>query len=100
MQRIAVYHRHDYLNWKSRLKTYLAKLIGYPKLINGKLCFINVYGGLTWKSVADFVIGKQKPFTYRMEINELEWCKVREILIIQEYKYPKVQPEKKPFQFR
>lgn len=100
MIRIAIYHRYDYPNLKSRLKTYLAKLLGYPKLIGRKLVFINVYGGLSWEPIADFVIGKEKPFTYRMEISKKEWCEVREMLIIREHKLPKLPAEKQPFKFR
>lgn len=97
--RIAVYHRYDYPNLKSRLKTYLAKLLGKPIIIRKKIYFANVYGGLTWTPLATIKLGSDKNWKYTMEILQLEWCKQVEILIIKEMKPFKVR-KKKPFEFR
>ena len=86
MTRIAVYHRCEYPDWKSRLKTYFAKLFGYPRVIIGKLCFINLYRGLTWKVKCKVYIGEDELWRYELEILQLEWCKQTEILIIKELK--------------
>lgn len=97
--RIAVYHRYDYPNLKSRLKTYLAKLIGKPIIIRKRLYFANIYGGLTWKPLATIKLGSDKRWKYVMEILQLEWCNQVEVLIIKEMK-PFKTKTKKPFKFR
>lgn len=100
MMRIAIYHRHDYPTLKSRLKTYLVKLIGRPMIIRKRLHFVNVYGGLAWECLATIKLGSDKRWKYVMEINQLEWCGEREILIIKEMKPIKTKAKKKPFEFR
>lgn len=86
MMRIAVYHRYEYPDLKSRLKTYFTKLFGYFTVIGKKVVFINVYGGLTWKSLVDIAIGEDKLWRYKLEIIQAEWCKQVQILIIKELK--------------
>jgi len=86
MTRIAVYHRYEYPSLKSRLRTYFMKLFGYPKLINGKLYFINLYRGITWKSLVDIVMGEDKLWRWKLEIIQAEWCDQVQILIIKELK--------------
>jgi len=100
MMRIAVYHRYEYPNLKSRLKTYLTKLIGKPIIIRKRLHFANVYGGLTWQPLAIIKLGSDKRWKYTMEILQLEWCKQVEIIIIKEMKQFKVREKEQPFKFR
>lgn len=62
------------------------KLFGRPILINGKLYFCNLYGGVTWKSLVDITIGEDKLWRYKLEIVQAEWCKHVQVLIIKELK--------------
>lgn len=55
-------------------------------LINGKLHFLNLYGGETWCSLVDIVIGEDKLWRYKLEIIQAEWCKQVQVLIIKELK--------------
>lgn len=86
MMRIAVYHRYEYPNWKSRLKTYFMKLFGYFTVMNKKVVFVNAYRGVTWHSLVDIVIGEDQCWRYKLEIIQAEWCKQVQILIIKELK--------------
>lgn len=86
MSRIAIYHRYEYPNLKSRLKTWFMKLAGYPSVIKKKFYFINLYGGETWHSLVDIVIGEDKLWRYKLEIIQAEWCKQVQVLIIKELK--------------
>ena len=86
MMRICVYHRYEYPDLKSRLKTYFLKLVGCVRIINGKLYFINLYGGEVWINDVDIIIGEDERWTYHLEIQHGAWCEQIQVLIIKELK--------------
>ena len=86
MMRIAIYHRYEYPNLKSRLKTYFMKLFGYFTLINNKIVFINCYGGEFWNTLVDVVIAEDERWRYKLEVIQAEWCKQVQVIIIKELK--------------
>jgi len=73
MVREAIYHRYEYPNFVSRLKTYFLKLLRF-------------YGGETWFNLVDIQIGEDNTFTYTLEIEQAEWCKQIQTLIIRDFK--------------
>jgi len=81
--RVAIYHRYDYPNLLSRIKTYIAK-IPILRVYDGKFIIVNIYGGLYWSNIETIEIGRNNSFKFLLEINELEWCNQRELLIIRE----------------
>jgi len=86
MMRTCIYHRYEYPNLKSRLKTYFLKLFYIPRIINRKPVLLNLYGGETWINDVDIIIGEDKDYYYRLEIQHREWCRQIQILIIKELK--------------
>jgi len=83
--RICIYHRYEYPNLKSRLKTYLLKIIHFPVHYHSYY-FPNLYGGEIWINDADIIIGEDKNYYYHFEIQHGKWCGQIQILIIKELK--------------
>ena len=81
--RVCVYHRYEYPNLKSRLKTYFLKIIHVPV---DYYRFVNLYGGEIWVNDVDIIIGEDTYYYYRLEIQHGKWCGQIQILIIKELK--------------
>jgi hypothetical protein len=84
MVREAIYHRYEYPNFVSRLKTYFLKLL-WTYSFKYKV-WANFYAGETWFNLLDIQIGEDNIFTYTLEIEQAEWCKQIQILIIRDFK--------------
>lgn len=87
MTRVCIYHRYEYPDLKSRLKTYFLKLAGFIKIINGKPVYLTLYGGEVWTNDMDIIIGKDKDWNYHLEIQHGIFCGQRQILIIKEWRH-------------
>lgn len=86
MMRECVYHRYEYPDLKSRLKTYFLKAFCILRIINGKPVLLSLYGGETWIPDVEIIIGEDEYWMYQLEIEHGEWCEQRQIMIIRELK--------------
>jgi len=86
MTRICVYHRYEYPDLKSRLKTYILKYFPWSVMVQGTPVFCTLYGGETWINDMDIIIGEDEIWDYHLEIQHGEWCRQIQILIIKELK--------------